>query len=97
MPEVAGVDVGKDVAPPQRRVSEVGGEVLCVLVRLDHVVDAQPVDVDARAGLKGPGGHLACDLGHRVAVFGDRRVLFVHGEVGGTPLALGEADAVRGL
>jgi hypothetical protein len=37
--QVADVDVGEQVAAPQRRVGEEGREALGVLVRLDDVVD----------------------------------------------------------
>ena len=95
--QVPGVDVGEQVAPPQRRVGEEGREHLGVLVRLDDVVDPQAVDVRAGAGLEGARRHLARDLRHRVGVLGDRRVLLVDRHVERAPLALGEADPVGRL
>jgi len=40
MAEVAGIDVGEDVASPQTGIGDDRGELGLVLVRLDHVVDA---------------------------------------------------------
>ena len=97
LPQVAHVDVGEDVAPPQRRVGQERGEHLGVLVGLDDVVDPQPVDVRAGARLERARRHLVGDLGRRVGVLGDRRVLLVDRHVERLALALGEAHAVRRL
>ena len=95
--QVAGVDVGEQVATPQRRVGEERREHVGVLVRFDDVVDPQAVDVRPGAGLEGARRHLAGDLRHRVGVLGDRRVLLVDGHVERAPLALGETDPVGRL
>jgi hypothetical protein len=50
-----GVDVGENVAAPECRVGDEGrefGRVLVWFVWFDHVVDAQPVDVDPRPRLE---------------------------------------------
>ena len=97
LPQVADVDVGEDVAPPQRRVGQERREHLGVLVGLDDVVDPQAVDVGPGAGLERARRHLVGHLGRRVGVLGHRRVLLVDGHVERLALALGEADAVRRL
>lgn len=60
--EVTGVDVTPGVALPRRRVVDVLGEVESVLVRLNHVADAQGVDVVSEAAGKGAGRLLVADL-----------------------------------
>lgn len=73
------------------------GNRLGVLVRLDDVVDPEPVDVGSRASSERAGRHLSRDLGHRVGVLGHGRVLLVHGDVVRPALSLREAHAVRRL
>lgn len=45
LPEVAGVDIGEDISQTELGVLEIGGKVRRVLVRLDHIVDPQAVDI----------------------------------------------------
>ncbi len=73
------------------------GNFVGVLVRLDDVVDPQPVDVDAAPCLERPRRRFVHDLRHGVAVVGDRRVVLVDRARTPVDLAVGEADPVRRL
>ncbi len=73
------------------------GNVGRVLVRFDHVVDTQPVDVDAGPRLKRSRRRLVDDLRHRVAVVRHRRVLLIDRHVLGPNLTVCKADPVRRL
>ena len=65
--EIARVDVAPGVALAQRRVGEKARE-LPVLVRLDHVADAQRIDVRAVAHREGAGGLFVADLGQTIGI-----------------------------
>ncbi len=95
--QITSIDVGKDVAAPKARVGEKRWEVDFVLVRLDHVVDPQPVDVDTGAGLERSRRRLVDDFRHRVAVVRNSWVVLIDRDVFGPNLAVSEADPVRGL
>ena len=101
LPQVPCIDVAPGVPLAGLRLPDVPRKVPRVLVRLDHVADAQRVDVDAEAARKGARDALAAELAervavHRVVVVGvlvEREGVVVAGSVG----ALAEADAVGRL
>jgi hypothetical protein len=92
--QIPRVDITPRVPLPARGVAHVLGEVPRVLVRLDHVADAQRVDVGAEAPREAAGYALAAQLGDGVGVHGvDVDGLFKR-EGGVGQVALPETDFV---
>ena len=52
LPQIARINIAKDIAPPHRRIDKIAREVLLIFMRLDHIADPQRVDINARAPLK---------------------------------------------
>lgn len=68
--KVSGVDVAPGVALPRLGEVDVGREVTLILVRLNHVADAEGVDVVLETTGKRTSGLLAADFGQGVAIRG---------------------------
>src|SRR5579883_3243440 len=94
--EIARVDIGPGVALARQRIGEEGREAI-VFVRLDHVADAQGVDVGAVAHGESASGLFVDDLGEAVRIHRVDIVVFFKREALEVLVAFGEADAIGRL
>ena len=99
--QIPGVDVAPSVALPRLGPADVAREVARILVRLDHIPNAEGVDVVVEAAREGAGDAFTTQLATGVRVHGiDVVCIFVQreGVVGDVLVAtLREADAVDGF
>ena len=94
--QIAGVDIAPGVALAEQRIIQIGREV-GVFMRLDHVADAQRVDVGAVAHGESAGGFLVHQFGQAVAVHRITVVIFFQREGMVILVPFGKADAIGGF
>lgn len=98
LPEISRIDIAPRVSLPRLRLVDVRGEIRLILMRLDHVPDAQRVDVRAREASREPArAPLPAQLAGRVGVHRVAVVVLLEGKLVVVCVALRETDAVRGF
>lgn len=97
LPQIPCIDIAPRIALPRLWRLQIAREIARILVRLDHIADAQRIDIHAVAAGETARGALAAQLGGGVRVGGIDVVVLVEGEGVVVGVAVGEADAVDGL
>jgi hypothetical protein len=97
LPQIPRIDITPRIPLTHRRIINVCRKVARVLMRLNHVTNAQGIDVSVEAARKAAGHALAAEFGNRVRVHGVYVVGFVEREGGVVERALAETDFVGGF
>jgi hypothetical protein len=97
LPQIPRINITPRIPLTHRRIINVRREVARILMRLNHVTNAQGIDVSVEAARKAAGHALAAEFGNRVCVHGVYVVGFVEWKGGVVERALAETDFVGGF
>ena len=64
---------------------------------LNHIADAQGINVETGTALKGAGCVFIDHFGQAIAVHGINLIIFIHWQIIQINLAIGKADAIGGF